>query len=265
MDRPTPSARDHEARHKEAVAPGSATTRTGARNILIINSEPSYPTKIAISRYFGDSGDAADVKRLAGTVLGCETDGLLHYNQLGTCLVLRKTAQTVLWGRRKHGTTLLTDLVQPINHWLRERVGVIRGKRAVKNRIEKSDAVLAELGYPDLCRHLVRIAGRKPKKLQILDVDGKGGVLEIPPRAHLTPVQKVDKPVLPDGEAEILGIKAMARIIDPTGAVVETLSECVSSAVVEGGRALVRNPHKVAVRSQRAEGLHVIDQDQDQE
>lgn len=264
MDLPTASPRDPKVFSTEARPTGSATTRTDFHNILIINSQPGYPCPVAIARYFRDASSAVDVKQLIRVVLGCETDALLHYGQQGTSLVLRKTAQTQLWGPKTHGTAQLTDLIQPLNIWLRERAAILKGKRAVANRIAQSDAALDEFGYTDLRRTLLGLAGRKPKTRQIVDAAGHGGVLEIPPRAHLLPVDKTEEPAPTDGGAKILRIEPVTQVIDPAGILVETPTARVSIGVVEGGRALAHHPHKAAVRSRWAQHANVVEEDKRQ-
>lgn len=245
---------------------GASSSSSGIpRNVLIINTEPAHPNPIAVPRFLRDFRTATAVKQLVWTVLGCGTDGLLHFNDRGTVIVLQETLQTRLWGLNGHDAAPLVDLIPPLNHWLQERVVILKGKRAVELRIAKSDAALDEFGYPDLRRTLLGLAGRKPRKLQILDAIGNGGILEIPPQGHLISVRKVDTPATPEGDAEIRDIKLMAQLIDPSGVLVESLSECVSSSVVEGGRALARHPRKSVIHSRPAGHLHVVDHDKEQE
>lgn len=233
-------------------------------NVIIINSERGYPSPIAVSRYTKDVRDAADVRRLVGAVVGCSTDGLLHYTEHGTHILLQIPAQTRLWSQQGCDTAPLTSLIPLLNRWMQQRTEILKGKRAVEMRSAKSDAEINELGYPDLRRALLSLADRKHKRLQILDAAGHGGFLDIPPRAHLIPARKIDEPAQPDGATEVLHIEFITQVIDPSGTLIEAPSARVSSDVVEGRHVCVRHPHKASVRSRRAQHVNVIQQDQEQ-
>ncbi len=233
-------------------------------NLLIVNSHTGYPNPISASRFFADASAAADLRRLVSVVLGCTTDGLLHYSEAGTAIVLRHAAQARLWDPIQIDVAALTGLVLPLNRWMQDRAIILKGKRAVDKRLAKSDETLDEFGYPDLRRTLLNLAGRKHKKLQILDAAGHGGILEIPPRGHLIPVQKIKEQLPSDDGEEVLGIEHITQLIDPSGTLVEASTARVSTRVVEGEHAYVRRPHNVSVRSQRAQHLKIMQQRQEQ-
>lgn len=261
MDVPTPQTGDGETLSIPVATPATTLFGADAPYALFINSEPGYPNRIAISRYFKDAHDAVRVRRLAWPVLGLPTDGLLHFGKQGTFIVFQEMAQTKLWGREKCDMSLLTSLVQPMNQWTHDRVEILKGKRALEKRIAQSDAALDEFGYPDLRRTLLSLAGRKPMKLQILDTAGHGGTLDIPPRGNLVPVSKIDEPPQQGGVAEVLGMEEMTQILDLSGFIAETLTTRVSDDVIEGGLAFLRHPHRTSVRSCSAQRMDVVQQD----
>lgn len=227
-------------------------------NVLIVNSDPGYPNPIAVSRYFRDARAAADVRQLAWVVLCCTTDCRLHYSATGTAIVLQPMAQATLWNQKEIDTAPLTALIQPLNRWMLDRTRILKGKRALDKRIAKSDEMLDEFGYPDLGRVLLNLASGKNKMLQILDPSGQGGILQVPPRGHLIPARKSDEPALSGDSEEVLHIKHITQLIDPSGTLIEAPTARVSTRVVEGGHAYIRRPHKASVKSRRAKQLSVI-------
>lgn len=152
-----------------------------------INATPGYPGRISLTRLFKDERDAAAVQELLGEVLHWCTDGYIYSDDGGTFLVSAPSVQYEMWESKNNDAGSLFALVPLINRWAEDRTKAVKSQRAREKRIAESDAAIDELGYSNLRKILLGLAGSKQRELLITDPAGHGGTLSIPARTDLIP------------------------------------------------------------------------------
>ena len=207
-------------------------------NLLIVNRIPSGH-KVERSRLRQDAIDARAARLLAEAVLGTTTDGTVHMGRIGTYVLLELPP---LLSQMGVGTTdELTSLVPALTTWLAERAEIVQREHDPTAALSEMDAALDAFGFPSLRTRLLSLAGSRPGVLTLMDPNGAGGDLLIPPRSELS-TPSADHSDPPDGRQVVRRMRSLSEFRTHSGGAYQLDSCEVDDALQVGASARMHHP-----------------------
>ncbi len=224
--------------------------------ILMINRRPrdKWADLIVLEK---DVCAAAVTRALSKSVLKTTTTRELSIGPHGTYVTL--DVPPMLQYMNCGGTDALTTLIKPLNSWLQRRVHVVMSEPDPSPLLAALDAELDAYGFVSLRDTLLKLAGSNERRILIEDPFGNGGLLVLPPRAHLIAPRRDSLPEPNEGESQrVLRIEKITELTTASGCCHMIPSDAVSSDIHAGVTARLGHPRAGCVNWQPVFGVRRI-------